>query len=111
MVFTDLAVEAETVARSFVEKIEAVRPRMTSRSKAGLTRVRLRVRHVLRILGEGIGQTVNPLFSYIRIFSLDEKMAQATVDEIKAAGGDAIAVGGDVGAESFPEKILKATIE
>ena len=42
--------------------------------------------------------------------SLDEVKAQAVVDEIKAAGGDAIAVGGDVGADDFPEKILKATI-
>lgn len=37
--------------------------------------------------------------------------AQTVVDEINSAGGDAIAVGGDVGAEDFPEKILKATIE
>lgn len=43
-------------------------------------------------------------------FSLDEAKAQKVVDEIKAAGGDAIAVGGDVGADDFPEKILKATI-
>jgi heptaprenylglyceryl phosphate synthase len=42
---------------------------------------------------------------------LDEKKAQTVVDEIKSAGGDAIAVGGDVGADDFPEKILKATIE
>ena len=42
--------------------------------------------------------------------SLDEVKAQEVVDEIKAAGGDAIAVGGDVGADDFPEKILKATI-
>lgn len=45
------------------------------------------------------------------IFSLDGAKAQTVVDEIKAAGGDAIAVGGDVGADDFPEKILKATIE
>ena len=43
--------------------------------------------------------------------SLDESKAQAVVDEIKAAGGDAIAVGGYVGADDFPEKVLKATIE
>lgn len=42
--------------------------------------------------------------------SLDEAKAQKVVEEIKAAGGDAIAVGGDVGAEDSPEKILKATI-
>jgi 3-oxoacyl-[acyl-carrier protein] reductase len=33
------------------------------------------------------------------------------VDEIKKAGGDAIAVGGDVGADDFPEKIVDATIK
>jgi 3-oxoacyl-[acyl-carrier protein] reductase len=33
------------------------------------------------------------------------------VNEIKALGGDAISVSGDVGADDFPEKILKATIE
>jgi hypothetical protein len=43
--------------------------------------------------------------------SLDEKKAQSVVDEIKAAGGDAIAVGGDVGANDFPAKILDATIK
>lgn len=43
--------------------------------------------------------------------SLDESKAQAVADEIKSAGGDAIAVGGDVGADDFPEKVLKATIE
>ena len=47
----------------------------------------------------------------VLILSLDEKKAQLVVDEIKAAGGDAIAVGGDVGADDFPEKVLKATIE
>ncbi len=48
---------------------------------------------------------------YSGSYSLDEKKAQVVVDEIKAAGGDAIAVGGDVGAEDFPERVLKATIE
>jgi 3-oxoacyl-[acyl-carrier protein] reductase len=43
--------------------------------------------------------------------SLDETKAQAVVDEIKKNGGDAIAVGGDVGAEDFPERIIKTTIE
>lgn len=33
------------------------------------------------------------------------------MDEIKAAGGDAIAVGGDVAADDFPPKILDATIK
>ena len=43
--------------------------------------------------------------------SLDEKKAQLVVDEIKASGGDAIAVGGDVGADDFPQRIIDATIK
>ena len=43
--------------------------------------------------------------------SLDEKKAVVVVDEIKKAGGEAIAVGGDVGAEDFPERIIGATIK
>jgi 3-oxoacyl-[acyl-carrier protein] reductase len=43
-------------------------------------------------------------------FSLDGTKAQAVVDEIKAAGGDAIAVAGDVGADDFPKKIIDATM-
>lgn len=42
---------------------------------------------------------------------MDEKKAQVVVEEIKAAGGDAIAVGGDVGAEDFPTRIIEATIK
>ena len=45
------------------------------------------------------------------LISLDESKAQKVVEEINAAGGDAIAVGGDVGADDFPQRILKATIE
>jgi 3-oxoacyl-[acyl-carrier protein] reductase len=41
--------------------------------------------------------------------SLDGKKAQLVADEITSAGGDAIAFGGDVGADDFPEKILDAT--
>ena len=43
--------------------------------------------------------------------SLDERKAHAVVDEIKAAGGDAIVVSGDVGAEDFPQRVLDATIK
>lgn len=42
---------------------------------------------------------------------MDEKKAQAVVAEIIAAGGDAIAVGGDVGADDFPDKIVKAAVD
>lgn len=43
-------------------------------------------------------------------YSLDEKKAQLVVEEIKAFEGEAIAVGGDVGADDFPKKILDAAI-
>lgn len=33
------------------------------------------------------------------------------MEEIKKAGGDAIAVGGDVTAQDFPKKIVSAAIE
>ena len=33
--------------------------------------------------------------------SLDEARAEKVVEEIKSAGGDALAVGGDVGADDF----------
>ena len=42
---------------------------------------------------------------------MDEKKAQVVVDEIKAAGGDALAVGGDVSADDFPEKVVGATMK
>lgn len=45
------------------------------------------------------------------VSDLDEKKAQSVVEEIRAAGGDAIAVGGEVGADDFPERIIKATID
>ncbi|SCZ99857.1 BZ3501_MvSof-1269-A2-R1_Chr12-3g03547 [Microbotryum saponariae] len=37
--------------------------------------------------------------------------AQTVVDEIKASGGDAIAVGGDVTADDSPKRLIKATID
>ena len=33
------------------------------------------------------------------------------VEEIKAAGGDALGVAGDVGADDFPKKIVDATVQ
>ncbi|ETW87724.1 hypothetical protein HETIRDRAFT_378893 [Heterobasidion irregulare TC 32-1] len=64
---------------------------------------------------QGIGRSAALLFAKegakVVVSDLDEKKAQAVVDEIKAAGGDAIAVGGDVGAEDFPKNILEATIK
>ena len=43
--------------------------------------------------------------------SLEEQKAQLVVDEIKLAGGDALAVGGDVSADDFPDKVINATIK
>lgn len=37
--------------------------------------------------------------------------AKAVVEEIKKAGGTAIAVGGDVTADDFPKKLVNATVE
>jgi len=63
---------------------------------------------------QGIGRSAALLFAKegakVVVSDLDEKKAQIVVDEIKAQGGDAIAVGGDVGAEDFPKKVLDATI-
>ncbi|EPQ61243.1 NAD P-binding protein [Gloeophyllum trabeum ATCC 11539] len=64
---------------------------------------------------QGIGRSVALLFAKegakVVVSDLDEKKAQLVVDEIKKAGGDALAVGGDVGADDFPKKILDATIK
>jgi len=64
---------------------------------------------------QGIGRSAALLFAKegakVVVSDLDEKKASVVVDEIKKAGGEAIAVGGDVGAEDFPEKIIGATIK
>jgi 3-oxoacyl-[acyl-carrier protein] reductase len=49
--------------------------------------------------------------SLYAFYSLDEKKAQVVADEITKSGGNAIAVGGDVGADDFPKRILDATIQ
>ncbi|KAH8101420.1 short-chain dehydrogenase/reductase SDR [Cristinia sonorae] len=65
--------------------------------------------------GQGIGRSCAILFAKegakVVVSDLDVKKAEAVVDEITAAGGDAIAVGGDVGADDFPQRILDATIK
>ncbi|CAE6515141.1 unnamed protein product [Rhizoctonia solani] len=64
---------------------------------------------------QGIGRSAALLFAKegakVVVSDLDEKKANAVVDEIKRAGGQAIAVAGDVGAEDFPERIVNATIK
>ncbi|CDO70955.1 hypothetical protein BN946_scf184829.g64 [Trametes cinnabarina] len=64
---------------------------------------------------QGIGRSCALLFAKegakVVVTDLDEKKAQVVVDEIKSAGGDALAVGGDVAADDFPEKVISATIK
>ncbi|KAJ1310776.1 hypothetical protein OPQ81_009297 [Rhizoctonia solani] len=64
---------------------------------------------------QGIGRSAALLFAKegakVVVSDLDEKKANLVVDEIKKAGGEAIAVAGDVGAEDFPERIINTTIK
>ncbi|GAA5971748.1 hypothetical protein JCM21900_005437 [Sporobolomyces salmonicolor] len=64
---------------------------------------------------QGIGRSTALLFAQegakVVVADLDAGKAQAVVDEIKKAGGQAIAVGGDVTAEDYPKKLVKATID
>lgn len=43
--------------------------------------------------------------------SIDAQKAAAVAEEIKAGGGEAIVVTGDVGADDFPERIVDATVK
>ncbi|KAH9947359.1 short-chain dehydrogenase/reductase SDR [Amylocystis lapponica] len=65
--------------------------------------------------GQGIGRSAALLFAKegakVVVSDLDAQKAEQVVAEIKQAGGDAIAVSGDVGAEDFPQKILEATVK
>ena len=64
-----------------------------------------------------VSEYVHPSLPCLEIYScyvcrsLDAAKAQAVVDEIKQAGGDAIAVSGGVGADDFPQKVIEATIK
>jgi len=64
---------------------------------------------------QGIGRSAALLFAKegakVVVSDLDVSKAEKVVEEIKAAGGDAIAVGGDVSAEEFPDVIVKAAVE
>ncbi|KAG2126169.1 hypothetical protein BD769DRAFT_1668602 [Suillus cothurnatus] len=63
----------------------------------------------------GIGRSAALLFAKegakVVVSDIDAKKAAAVVDEIKAAGGDAIYVAGDVGADDFPQTIVDATVK
>ncbi|GAA6009359.1 SDR family NAD(P)-dependent oxidoreductase [Rhodotorula paludigena] len=64
---------------------------------------------------QGIGRACAVLFAQegakVVVSDLDEGKAKAVVEEIKKAGGTAIAVGGDVTADDFPKKLVNATVE
>jgi len=59
--------------------------------------------------GQGIGRSVALLFAKegakVVISDIDAKRLETVEAEIKAAGGDALSVAGDVGADDFPKKI------
>jgi len=65
--------------------------------------------------GQGIGRSAALLFAKegakVVVSDIDEKKMNAVVEEIKAAGGDAFGVPGDVGADDFPKKIVDATVQ
>ena len=62
--------------------------------------------------GRGIGQAAAKLFARegakVVVSDIDQEPADATVEEIKAAGGEAIAYVGDATADGFAEGIVKA---
>ena len=63
---------------------------------------------------QGIGRSCALLFATegakVVVSDLDEAKAQKVVDEIKQAGGQAIAVGGDVTADGFAKKVVDAAV-
>jgi len=64
---------------------------------------------------QGIGRSAALIFAKegakVVVSDLDVKKAEVVVQEILAAGGDAIAVGGDVSAADFPDRIVKAAVD
>jgi len=65
--------------------------------------------------GQGIGRATAILFAKegakVVVSDIDEKKQNDVIAEIQAAGGDAIGVAGDVGADDFPKKIVDATVK
>jgi len=65
--------------------------------------------------GRGIGAAAAKMFAeagaQVVINDLNTEPAESVVAEIKEAGGDAIAVAGDVTALDFPDKLIRATID
>lgn len=65
--------------------------------------------------GQGIGAAAAKLFAQqgakVVVTDLDAAKAEAVVNEIRRAGGQAIAVPGDVTAPEYPDKLLQETIK
>lgn len=65
--------------------------------------------------GRGIGAAAAKLFAQegakVVVSDRDEGPTEEVVSEVKAAGGEAIGVPGDVTAADFPDKLMKATID
>ncbi len=65
--------------------------------------------------GRGIGAAAARLFAQhgarVVVNDLDAAPAQAVVDEIEAAGGTALAIGGDVTDPAFPDALMKAAVD
>ncbi|MBI5093316.1 MAG: SDR family oxidoreductase [Candidatus Hydrogenedentes bacterium] len=65
--------------------------------------------------GRGIGAATARLFAHqgarVVVSDLDPEPAKAVVAEIAGAGGQALAVAGDVTDAAFPDRIMSATIE
>ncbi|KAJ7596578.1 hypothetical protein C8J56DRAFT_917800 [Mycena floridula] len=64
--------------------------------------------------GQGIGRSAAILYAKegakVVVSDIDVKRMNDVLEEIKKAGGDAIGVAGDVGADDFPKKIVDATV-
>ncbi|KAF7297524.1 Short-chain dehydrogenase reductase sdr [Mycena indigotica] len=62
----------------------------------------------------GIGRSIALLFAKegakVVISDIDAKKLETVEGEIKAAGGEALSVAGDVGADDFPKRIVDATV-
>lgn len=65
--------------------------------------------------GRGIGAAAAKMFAAagakVVVNDLDPEPANSVVAEINGAGGEAIAVAGDVTAPDFPEKLLRAAVD